>query len=321
MPSKRSPKKTPARAANKAASKAAKATSRARTPSRKAAAAAASDDGKEEEAVLAAIDGGDDEKQELTAAEIKAASAHGDDAAAAAASDAHKTAVDDDGRQKAVDDEEKDSAWMRSGSGRVDDDAQAAVAQLTALLGRLPSSFLASAAKEKAGSVAGSDFSDVSESDGEGTRSVLPPRAVADAGPSKRLRGGKDRLPSRQSGIRRAHTADLSDNEIERVDRALKTGAKVPSFSRARARGHRFGRPSSMVMDVLVDEGELPPSGDADRTMASMFETFRAKSAKDARKEVKKYATFAAWFDRYSEMGFLSKERLQEDPDTYWCFD
>ena len=79
--------------------------------------------------------------------------------------------------------------------------------------------------------------------------------------------------------------------------------------------------PSSLVMDVLVDEGELPPAGDADRTMASMFETFRAKSARDARKKVKKYSTFGAWFDRYSEMGFLSKERLREDPDTYWCFD
>ena len=74
-------------------------------------------------------------------------------------------------------------------------------------------------------------------------------------------------------------------------------------------------------MQVLVDEGELPPPGDADRTMASVFELLRAKSTKDARRTVKTYKTFGAWFARYSEMGFFSRERMDEDPDTYWCFD
>jgi hypothetical protein len=290
---KKSPKKTPARAANKAASKAA----RVRTPSSKKAAAEAASD-------------------------LRAAAA----AASDFETDDHKTGVDidveagDAPTQKAADDTEKVAAADAERAAQ-DDGGQAAVSQMAAMLARLPPAMLAAAFKVQAGSVPGSDFSDVSESDGDDTRSVLPPRTVADARSSKRLRGGKDRLPGRQSGIRRTHAADMSEEEMDRVERTLRTGAKVPSFSRARARGHRFGRPSSLVMDVLVDEGELPPAGDADRTMASMFETFRAQSAKDARKKVKTYSTFGAWFDRYSEMGFFSKERLQEDPDTYWCFD
>jgi hypothetical protein len=300
MPNK-SPKKTPARAANKAASKAA----RTRTPSRKAneASAAAASDG--EEVTAAAADDN----------ELKTAAAGDNKKDTTAPDDKKETAVDDK-KETAVDDE-------KEAAPDFDDDAPVTMAQLHAMLSRLSPAVMAAAFQEQAAKplASGSDFSDVSESDGEGTRSVLPPRAVADSGPSRRLRGGQDRLAGRKSGLRRTHAADLTSDEMERVERTLATGAKVPSFSRARARGHRFGRPSSLAMDMLVDEGELPPSGDADRTMASIFETFRAKSAKAARKEVKTYPTFGAWFDRYSEMGFLSRERMQEDPDTYWCFD
>jgi hypothetical protein len=311
---KKSPKKTPARVANKAAGKAA----RLRTPSRKKseAAAAVADDGEDESATAVArdVETGDDSKCEVMT---------GEETVVTDEEDGGDSEVKAGDTTKEAKSDVKRVAKGSTKKATTDDDGQAAVAQMAAMLARLPPAMLSAAFKAQAaaGSVAGSDFSDVSESDGEDTRSVLPPRAVEDVGPSKRLRGGKDRLPGRQSGIRRTHAADMTEEEMDRVERTLTTGAKVPSFSRARARGHRFGRPSSLVMDVLVDEGELPPAGDADRTMASMFETFRAKSAKDARKEVKKYATFGAWFERYSEMGFLSKERLQEDPDTYWCFD
>ena len=312
--SKKNKTKTPIKAA-------AKKKGRVRTPSRKKAAAAAAgddDDGDTEKD----DDAKDDDSKQVAdgmAARLEQELQQERARALAVADDDGKVDNDKDDNKK--DDDRKDG-----------DDGQALVTQLAAMMevmAKLPPSMLAAASKMlppcsaskklPPGSVAGSDFSDVSESDGEGTRSVLPTRTVADSGSSKRLRGGLDRLGNRTSGLRRTHAAEMSDDEMARVERALKTGAKVPSFSRAR--GHRFGRPTSLVMDVLVDEGELPPSGDADRTMASMFEMLRSKSAKDARKEVKEYKTFGAWFARYSEMGFLSRERLHEDPDTYWCFD
>ena len=207
-------------------------------------------------------------------------------------------------------------------------DSQSVVDQLRVLLSKISPSLLVAvspelATKQAPGSVAGSNFSDVSDSDGADTRSVLPARAVTDSTPSKRLRGGKDRLAGRQSSMRRTHGADMSDEDMDRVDRVLQTACKVPSFSRARARarGQRFGRPSSLVMDMLVDEGELPPSGDSDRKLASILEGLRAQSAKDARKKVKEYKTFGAWYARYSEIGVFSREILAEDEDTYWCFD
>ena len=240
------------------------------------------------------------------------------DEAASGAASQHDRSGDDEERQDG-DDEKYDPTLAKLQAGHRRDMAAMEKRMLALLM------------EKRSGSGRGlrSNFSDVSSSDGEDTREVLETRRVQDAGPDKRLKGGQDRLQGRKAGFRRVFGRDLNEKEVDRLDRAFETGSKVSSshfarsgsLSRTNGRGRRFGRPASLVTDLLVDEGELPPVGDADRTMAGMFEMFRKQSAKDGRKQVKKYQTFKAWYARYSEMGFVSREMLDQDPDTYWCFD
>ena len=169
------------------------------------------------------------------------------------------------------------------------------------------------------------DFSDVSDSDGEHTRPVLPVRRVVEQGRDKRLRGGVDRLPLRMSALRRVHGRELTEPEIGRLGRTLEVGSKVPPVTNTHARAHahagrRAQGTATLSESMLVEMGDIAPRGEAERTLAAMTSAFREKAAKDV-KTVKHYGSFALWYKKYSDEGFFSQDLLDRDEDTYWCWD
>ena len=167
-----------------------------------------------------------------------------------------------------------------------------------------------------------SEYSDVSESEGEGTRAALPVRKVAADDRTKRPQGGRDRLPLRKAALHRVHAQDMTAAEMGRVERTLESALKVPPptlHTRAR-QGQRAGRPASLSEAMLVEMVDIAPKSESERMVASMMSVFRDKASKEV-KTVKHYSSFQAWYKKYSEEGFFSQELFDQDPHTFWCWD
>ena len=155
---------------------------------------------------------------------------------------------------------------------------------------------------------------------------VLAPRGPAPSGPEKRMIGGQARLASRVASMERS--GDLEEEELKDFASALELGAKVSPRTRARfVRGTRT-HAGSVVTDMLMSEGLLPPGGGQGGVMAakedffdSMGQVMTERKAVRRKAAEKPFPTFNKLFLKFSDMGFFSRDFHASDPGEYWAMD
>ena len=155
---------------------------------------------------------------------------------------------------------------------------------------------------------------------------ALPPRGPAPSGPEKRMVGGQARLASRVASMERS--GDLEEAELREFASGLELGAKVSPRTRARfLRGTRT-HAGSVVTDMLMSEGLLPPGGGHGGMMVAKEDFLDSMGQamterKNVRRKVadKPFPTFNKLFLKFSDMGFFSRDFHVSDPEEYWSMD
>ena len=152
----------------------------------------------------------------------------------------------------------------------------------------------------------------------------LPAREVASSAVDGRLRGGAERLGDRVKGAHRLllDQGVISEDELMRLESALRLGQQVPSsssssFSSAPLGGLRgAGQRAAGLFGQLQEAGLVGVDGGAGPILA-----LRRLMAKEVEKEVKAAATPSSYSDfvmGWRKMGKMTRDTLDSDPDSFW---
>ena len=131
----------------------------------------------------------------------------------------------------------------------------------------------------------------------------------------QRLRGGTERLQPRIQTLRRLLRPDLSPEELEQTEADLTLASEVQP-TRMLARRARDAQPRSTVTGLLTGGGVLPYKSEAEQAMAGLLSAVKSKAKTEAKPL--KFASFGAFYAKFSELGLFSQEMLADHPEDYW---
>ena len=159
----------------------------------------------------------------------------------------------------------------------------------------------------------------------------LPPRVMAvDKG--SRPRGGAERNPLREDFIKRMYLArGLEAEEMEEIMATMDLGQKVRPSPDSRASsllsgvwGRGVGRqgapdqPAPGFYQQLV-EARMAPATDEVAFGRGIADMFRAQGEKAAVKEAK-LSSYKDFLSKFEENGWLTRQKLEDEPNNYWAF-